>query len=125
MENRKIENSKIENSKMENSKIENSMIENSKIENNNEKQASKSKTRKETRLTLLFDTSNERISSISGGTTTNGVVVDDLTACVQTARARTRILTLVIYTCSILWTFRTDHAFRSTCRWTSYVILLA
>lgn len=63
---------------------------------------------------FCFDATNEWIAAEAKHTTTNGIVVDDLTACVLAARTRTRIFALLIDARHILSAFRTDHTFGTT-----------
>lgn len=51
-------------------------------------------------------------------------MVDHLTACIGSARSRTRVGALLIQTCSILAALRTHNAFRSARRWRSDVTRL-
>lgn len=67
-------------------------------------------------LTLFLEASNEGIPSKTRRTTADGIVVNNLTTCVNTASARTRILALGVNAGLVLWAIRTDSALRSACR---------
>lgn len=76
-------------------------------------------------LTLFNKTSNERIADMIWRTTTDGTVVDDLTLCVDTASARTRIDAFLIRTGFVESAIRAHNTFRVTSWWTSNVVSTA
>lgn len=72
-------------------------------------------------LTRQIITAAEGVASLTASATTDGRVVDDLTASIETARAKARVRALLVYTGARLGTFGADYALRSTRWWCAAV----
>lgn len=72
---------------------------------------------KNLKLTFFKETSYEGVSRVTTDTATDWVVVDNLTLGINAAHPWARIFTLLIDTCHVWSTVRTNDTFRSTIWW--------
>lgn len=72
-------------------------------------------------LTRQVVAAAEGVAGLTAAATTDGRVVDDLTASVETARAEARVRALLVYTGARLRTFGADYALGSTRWWCAAV----
>lgn len=75
-------------------------------------------------LTLFDEASDKRVAGEAGRTTTNRAVIYHVAVSVYAASSRTRIFAFLVNAGSVLRTVGAYHAFRSACRWCTYVIFL-
>lgn len=71
----------------------------------------------------MLDASNKWISLISRWAAADGVVVQNLAACLQATASWARILALVADASLVLLAFAADHTLRSAVGWRSNVSL--
>jgi hypothetical protein len=69
------------------------------------------------KLTFLYHTSCKRITSKARGTATDWIVIDDLTASIDTTCARTWILTFLVDTGLVLWALSAHNTLRPAGGW--------
>lgn len=71
-------------------------------------------------LTFLYETSYERITTVSNIAAAHGIVIDNLTFCVNATHTGTRIFTFLINTRHIWSTLGANNTFWPTIGWRAY-----